>query len=80
GFRDITNGTNPGCGTLSLSAAEVWDPVTGVGTPNFPHSLTGGPRCFGYEKATLAQLPNIPLLTSLALWSHTWPSMLARIW
>lgn len=33
-FNDITNGTNPGCGTPGFSAVQGWDPVTGVGTPN----------------------------------------------
>lgn len=35
GFNDITNGTNPGCGTEGFSAVEGWDPVTGWGTPDF---------------------------------------------
>ncbi|KZT04003.1 subtilisin-like protein [Laetiporus sulphureus 93-53] len=34
-FHDITTGTNPGCGTAGFSAEPGWDPVTGVGTPNF---------------------------------------------
>ncbi|PCH35493.1 subtilisin-like protein [Wolfiporia cocos MD-104 SS10] len=34
-FNDITNGTNPGCGTVGFYAEPGWDPVTGVGTPNF---------------------------------------------
>ncbi|KAI0696743.1 subtilisin-like protein [Cytidiella melzeri] len=38
-FNDITNGTNPGCGTEGFSAVEGWDPVTGLGTPNFPKLL-----------------------------------------
>jgi len=33
-FHDITTGSNPGCGTNGFPAAEGWDPVTGVGTPN----------------------------------------------
>ncbi|KZO90771.1 tripeptidyl peptidase A [Calocera viscosa TUFC12733] len=36
GFNDITVGNNPGCGTDGFSAIDGWDPVTGVGTPNFP--------------------------------------------
>jgi hypothetical protein len=32
-LNDITNGTNPGCGTAGISAARGWDPVTGLGTP-----------------------------------------------
>lgn len=35
-FHDVTNGTNPGCGTAGFSTAKGWDPVTGLGTPNFP--------------------------------------------
>ncbi|KDR68017.1 hypothetical protein GALMADRAFT_272863 [Galerina marginata CBS 339.88] len=35
GFTDITSGSNPGCGTQGFSAGKGWDPVTGLGTPNF---------------------------------------------
>ncbi|KAI0635946.1 subtilisin-like protein [Trametes polyzona] len=35
-FHDITNGTNPGCGTEGFPALRGWDPVTGLGTPDFP--------------------------------------------
>jgi len=38
-FHDITGGTNPGCGTVGFTAAKGWDPVTGLGTPNFPALL-----------------------------------------
>ncbi|PCH45047.1 subtilisin-like protein [Wolfiporia cocos MD-104 SS10] len=34
-FNDITSGNNPGCGTDGFSAEPGWDPVTGLGTPNF---------------------------------------------
>jgi tripeptidyl-peptidase-1 len=34
-LNDITNGTNPGCGTQGFKAVKGWDPVTGLGTPNF---------------------------------------------
>ncbi|KAJ3771213.1 subtilisin-like protein [Lentinula raphanica] len=34
-FFDITNGSNPGCGTDGFPALEGWDPVTGVGSPNY---------------------------------------------
>ncbi|KAI0700484.1 family S53 protease [Cytidiella melzeri] len=34
-FRDITSGDNPGCNTNGFSATTGWDPVTGLGTPNF---------------------------------------------
>ncbi|KAJ7145759.1 peptidase S8/S53 domain-containing protein [Mycena epipterygia] len=35
-FNDIVNGSNPGCGTNGFPAAAGYDPVTGLGTPNFP--------------------------------------------
>ncbi|KAF7304219.1 Serine protease S53 [Mycena indigotica] len=34
-FTDVTTGTNPGCNTNGFSAKAGWDPVTGLGTPNF---------------------------------------------
>ncbi|KAJ7495305.1 family S53 protease [Mycena latifolia] len=34
-FNDVTSGTNPGCSTSGFSARAGWDPVTGLGTPNF---------------------------------------------
>ncbi|KAH9175609.1 subtilisin-like protein [Lactarius sanguifluus] len=34
-FNDITSGSNPGCGTDGFSAIVGWDPVTGLGTPDF---------------------------------------------
>jgi hypothetical protein len=40
GFHDVTNGTNLGCGTLGFNAAQGLDPVTSLGTPDFP-SLPG---------------------------------------
>ncbi|KAJ7784651.1 peptidase S8/S53 domain-containing protein [Mycena metata] len=38
-FNDITDGSNPGCGTPGFAAAKGYDPVTGLGTPNFPKLL-----------------------------------------
>ncbi|KAJ7044034.1 peptidase S8/S53 domain-containing protein [Mycena alexandri] len=38
-FNDITDGSNPGCGTPGFAAARGYDPVTGLGTPNFPKLL-----------------------------------------
>ncbi|TFK55639.1 tripeptidyl peptidase A [Heliocybe sulcata] len=35
GLTDITSGNNPGCGTEGFNATIGWDPVTGLGTPNF---------------------------------------------
>lgn len=34
-LNDIVTGTNPGCGTAGFTAVEGWDPLTGLGTPNF---------------------------------------------
>ncbi|KZV66821.1 family S53 protease [Peniophora sp. CONT] len=34
-FNDITTGNNPGCGTDGFEATEGWDPVTGLGSPNY---------------------------------------------
>lgn len=38
-FNDITMGGNQGCGTPGFSAVPGWDPVSGLGTPNFPKLL-----------------------------------------
>ena len=35
-LHDITVGNNSGCGTPGFFASEGWDPVTGLGTPNYP--------------------------------------------
>jgi len=35
GLNDITSGSNPGCSTDGFTAGVGWDPVTGLGTPNF---------------------------------------------
>lgn len=34
-FNDVTEGSNPGCGTQGFPATKGWDPVTGWGTPNY---------------------------------------------
>ncbi|CAE6410663.1 unnamed protein product [Rhizoctonia solani] len=34
-LSDITSGNNPGCGTNGFTARAGWDPVTGLGTPDF---------------------------------------------
>ena len=39
-LTDITSGSNPGCNTNGFPAAAGWDPVTGLGTPNFAKLLT----------------------------------------
>ncbi|CAK7264283.1 hypothetical protein SEPCBS119000_000909 [Sporothrix epigloea] len=38
-LNDVTVGSNPGCGTPGFSAGKGWDPVSGLGTPNFPKML-----------------------------------------
>ncbi|PNS18572.1 hypothetical protein CAC42_5111 [Sphaceloma murrayae] len=38
-LNDIVQGGNQGCGTPGFSSAPGWDPVTGLGTPNFPKLL-----------------------------------------
>ncbi|MCJ1416494.1 hypothetical protein MMC32_002832 [Xylographa parallela] len=38
-LNDITCGSNPGCGTNGFEAVPGWDPVSGLGTPNFPRML-----------------------------------------
>ncbi|PKK52803.1 hypothetical protein CI102_2713 [Trichoderma harzianum] len=35
-FNDITTGHSSGCSTDGFSAVEGWDPITGMGTPNYP--------------------------------------------
>ncbi|KAI9443991.1 tripeptidyl peptidase A [Lactarius indigo] len=35
GFNDVTSGNAPGCGTPGFNVTEGWDPVTGLGTPDF---------------------------------------------
>ena len=39
-LNDVTTGDNPGCGTNGFPAKAGWDPVTGLGTPNFAKLLT----------------------------------------
>ncbi|KAJ4422609.1 hypothetical protein N0V82_002728 [Gnomoniopsis sp. IMI 355080] len=38
-LNDIKNGSNPGCGTNGFDAVSGWDPVTGLGTPNYEKML-----------------------------------------
>ncbi|KAH9945437.1 subtilisin-like protein [Epithele typhae] len=38
-FHDVVSGANSGCGTDGFAAAPGWDPVTGLGTPDFPTLL-----------------------------------------
>ncbi|KAF2101778.1 subtilisin-like protein [Rhizodiscina lignyota] len=38
-LNDIKNGSNPGCNTNGFTAVDGWDPLTGLGTPNFPKML-----------------------------------------
>lgn len=34
-FNDVTSGNNPGCDTDGFQASAGWDPITGMGTPNY---------------------------------------------
>ncbi|EFX02100.1 protease s8 tripeptidyl peptidase [Grosmannia clavigera kw1407] len=34
-LNDIISGSNPGCGTDGFTAVSGWDPLTGLGTPNY---------------------------------------------
>ncbi|KAK2629774.1 hypothetical protein QTJ16_000594 [Diplocarpon rosae] len=38
-LNDVTNGGNQGCGTEGFQSVPGWDPVTGLGTPNFPKMM-----------------------------------------
>lgn len=38
-LNDITTGGNRGCGTPGFNSTIGWDPVTGLGTPNYPKML-----------------------------------------
>ncbi|RMY45607.1 hypothetical protein D0865_09799 [Hortaea werneckii] len=38
-FNDVVEGGNQGCGTPGFQSAPGWDPVTGLGTPNYPKML-----------------------------------------
>ncbi|KAH8983961.1 subtilisin-like protein [Lactarius hatsudake] len=45
GLNDIVSGSNPGCNTDGFSAVVGWDPVAGLGTPDFMrlmHTLDPG--------------------------------------
>jgi len=34
-LNDVASGSNPGCGTNGFPSLGGWDPVTGLGTPNY---------------------------------------------
>ncbi|KAI0740355.1 family S53 protease-like protein [Earliella scabrosa] len=38
-FNDIVSGSNPGCATEGFPAVTGWDPVTGLGTPDYNKML-----------------------------------------
>ncbi|KAH6712325.1 peptidase S8/S53 domain-containing protein [Leptodontidium sp. MPI-SDFR-AT-0119] len=38
-FNDIVTGGNQGCGTAGFTSVAGWDPVTGLGTPNYTKLL-----------------------------------------
>ena len=39
-LNDVTSGSNPGCSTNGFPAKAGWDPVTGLGTPDFAKLLS----------------------------------------
>ncbi|KAK4506247.1 hypothetical protein PRZ48_004212 [Zasmidium cellare] len=38
-LNDITNGSNANCQSGGFKAVQGWDPITGLGTPNYPKML-----------------------------------------
>ncbi|KIJ28813.1 hypothetical protein M422DRAFT_189249 [Sphaerobolus stellatus SS14] len=58
-LTDITTGNNPGCNTNGFAAGIGWDPVTGLGTPNFPKLLTA---VVSLGSCISRQLPTSPFL------------------
>jgi tripeptidyl-peptidase-1 len=60
-LNDITNGSNPNCGTSGFTAVQGWDPVTGLGTP-----VSFGRR-FRESFRTLTVSQNYPKLLELFL-------------
>jgi len=38
-MKDVTTGSNQGCGTAGFEAVAGWDPLTGLGTPIFSTML-----------------------------------------
>jgi tripeptidyl-peptidase-1 len=38
-FNDVIEGNNSICDSVAFKAAEGWDPITGLGTPNYPKML-----------------------------------------
>ncbi|KAI9453203.1 subtilisin-like protein [Lactarius psammicola] len=57
GFNDITSGSNPGCGTDGFPAILGWDPVTGLGTPDFRKLGVILERNLGTQVGTSAPTP-----------------------
>ncbi|KAH9007659.1 subtilisin-like protein [Lactarius hengduanensis] len=43
GLNDVTSGSNPGCNTDGFRTIVGWDPVTGLGTPDFERLLESLP-------------------------------------
>ena len=39
-LNDIVSGSNPACSVNGFDAVKGWDPVTGLGTPNYPKMLS----------------------------------------
>lgn len=53
-FNDVIYGSNPGCGIDGFHASRGWDPVTGLGTPNFNRLKTAMMSVSGKARARRA--------------------------
>lgn len=61
GLNDIKSGSNPGCGTDGFTAIPGWDPVTGLGTPDFSkllHVLVRTSTGAGNQRRRFSDLSN----------------------
>ncbi|KAI0738978.1 peptidase S8/S53 domain-containing protein [Daedaleopsis nitida] len=71
-FNDITTGSNPGCGTDGFPAQPGWDPVTGLGTPDYDKLLTvvSGHPAPHYDNSASTSVPAsvLYLFLAFALW------------
>ncbi|RPD61265.1 subtilisin-like protein [Lentinus tigrinus ALCF2SS1-6] len=71
-FTDITSGNNPGCGTDGFPADVGWDPVTGLGTPDFSKLLdvvTGGVVRSSQNAENGALRTSVAVLSHVAMWT-----------
>ncbi|KAI0716532.1 peptidase S8/S53 domain-containing protein [Earliella scabrosa] len=71
-LNDVTSGSNPGCGTEGFPAAPGWDPVTGMGTPDYNKLLSAVfgrpvPKSFLGNGAASSAVSFIPYFVPLAV-------------